>query len=271
MKAHRRAVVHSISARGFFGLSVSTVLAMGCGDSGSDGATRSPNEGAGGVPGTGAGVGGARAAITASQAAGPRAMPVGERSLPLGVNPSEATSRTKDFDELYAAHVDLVRRMLRRRGIAGADLKDLTQKVFLIAFVRLSAFEGRSALSTWLHGICRRVVSGYRRSAAARYERSTDPNELAESIDALETRASELVLAREEEARRALAKLPESQRIVFVMSEVEELAGREIASLLNISIGTVRSRLRFARKALRREVRRLAAQDAFQCDRSSGM
>jgi RNA polymerase sigma-70 factor (ECF subfamily) len=54
------------------------------------------------------------------------------------------------------------------------------------------------------------------------------------------------------------------------MSEVEELPGTEIASLLNISIGTVRSRLRFARKALRREVRRLAAQDAFQCDRPGG-
>jgi RNA polymerase sigma-70 factor (ECF subfamily) len=185
-------------------------------------------------------------------------------------HPTEATPPITDFDELYAAHVDLVRRMLRRRGIGGADLMDLTQKVFLVAFVRLSAFEGRSALSTWLHGICRRVVSAYRRSAAARYERSTDPNELAESIDALETRGAELVLAREEEARRALAKLPESQRIVFVMSEVEELAGTEIASLLNISIGTVRSRLRFARTALRREVRRLAAQDAFRYTRPSG-
>jgi hypothetical protein len=119
----------------------------------------------------------ASATIPASRASGPRAMPVGERLLPLGVNPSEVTSRVTDFDELYAAHVDLVRRILRRRGIGGADLKDLTQKVFLIAYVRLSAFEGRSALSTWLHGICRRVVSGYRRSAAARYERSSSRNQ----------------------------------------------------------------------------------------------
>jgi RNA polymerase sigma-70 factor (ECF subfamily) len=176
---------------------------------------------------------------------------------------TEAISKVTDFQELYATHVDSVRRFLKRRGIDGADLKDLTQRVFLIAFVRLSTFEGRAALSTWLHGICRRVVSAYRRSAASRYERSTDPSKLVELLDALETRGTELALAHQSEVRRALAKLPEPQRIVFVMFEVDELTGTEIASLLNVSLGTVRTRLRFARRTLRREARRLAAKDAL--------
>ena len=205
----------------------------------------------------------ASATIPASRPSGPRAIPVDVSVSQPSVDLSEATSLFTDFQELYATHVGWVQKILRQRGIGGADLLDLTQRVFLIAFVRRSAFEGRSTLSTWLYGICRRVVSAHRRSAATRYERPTDPSELAESLDALESRGTEFVLARQTEARRALAKLPEAQRIVFVMFEVDELAGREIASLLNISIGTVRSRLRFARQTLRREARRLAAKDAL--------
>ena len=60
-----------------------------------------------------------------------------------------------------------------------------------------------------------------------------------------------------------LSKLSEPQRVVFTLFEVDELDGREIATLLNISIGTVRSRLRYARKLFRREVRRRALASAF--------
>jgi len=59
------------------------------------------------------------------------------------------------------------------------------------------------------------------------------------------------------------ARLSEPQRVVFMLFEVDEMEGREIAALLNISLGTVRSRLRYARKLFRREVRRLAIANAF--------
>ncbi|HEY3667619.1 MAG TPA: sigma-70 family RNA polymerase sigma factor, partial [Polyangiaceae bacterium] len=155
------------------------------------------------------------------------------------------------------------------QGIAGADLLDLTQRVFLIAFVRLPTFEGRSTLSTWLYGICTRVTSAHRRSAIVRRELSTDPGALAKSLEAVQTVAAEAVLAGETQARRAIGKLPEAQRTVFVLFEVYELAGPEIASLLNIPMGTVRSRLRYARRALRREVRKLEAKGSLGFDRPS--
>jgi streptogramin lyase len=70
MRPHDRAPLHSIPARWCFSLSVLTVLAMGCGDTGSGDATRPPNEGAGasagGMPGAGSGVGGAQAGSTDS-------------------------------------------------------------------------------------------------------------------------------------------------------------------------------------------------------------
>jgi RNA polymerase sigma-70 factor (ECF subfamily) len=52
--------------------------------------------------------------------------------------------------------------------------------------------------------------------------------------------------------------------VVFVLFELDEMSGDEIAELLDVSVGTVRSRLRLAREAVRREVKRLAARDASQ-------
>ena len=60
-------------------------------------------------------------------------------------------------------------------------------------------------------------------------------------------------------AEAILDKLPDEQRAVFVLFELEELSGEEIAALLGLSVGTVRSRLRLARELFRREVARLRA------------
>src|SRR5688572_22833317 len=79
-----------------------------------------------------------------------------------------------DFRLLYEAHVDFVWRCLRRFGVREADLMDVTQKVFLTAFMKRDDFEGRSALTSWLFGICQRIASDYRRSAPIRREVALD-------------------------------------------------------------------------------------------------
>ncbi len=63
---------------------------------------------------------------------------------------------------------------------------------------------------------------------------------------------------RAQQAEAILAKLPPEQRIVFLLFELEEMSGQDIAELLGISVGTVRSRLRLARESFRREVKRLS-------------
>jgi RNA polymerase sigma-70 factor, ECF subfamily len=168
-----------------------------------------------------------------------------------------------DFRALYDAHFTFVWRCLRRLGVREPDVVDLTQKVFMTAYCKHDGFEGRSLLTTWLFGICQRVASDYRRSALIRREIATDAAEL----DAYAENRDEIGAATELRQRRRLVtaileKLPEPQRVVFVMFELEEMSGQEIAKLLNISVGTVRSRLRLAREAFRREVRRLSAIDA---------
>lgn len=164
-----------------------------------------------------------------------------------------------DFRELYNSHFRMVWRVLRRLGVPGADVLDLTQKVFLIAFMKLPEFEGRSTMSTWLCGICNRVAWAHRRSMTARNEISTDPAQLEEASGELDVPPPDVALALHAEAERVLAKLSEGQRAVFILYEVDELSGPEIASILQISLGTVRSRLRYARATFRREMQRLAS------------
>jgi RNA polymerase sigma-70 factor (ECF subfamily) len=168
-----------------------------------------------------------------------------------------------DFKALYDTHFRLVWCALNRLGVRDADLMDLTQKVFLTAYLKLPEFEGRSLLSTWLWGICRRVAIAYRRSGAIRYEVATDPVSLEVSTEQRSGTGSEVDATRQVAVEHILSKLSEPQRIVFTLFEVDELDGPEIAALLNISLGTVRSRLRYARKLFRREVQRLALASAF--------
>ncbi len=169
-------------------------------------------------------------------------------------------SSETDFRVVYDAHFHFVWRSLRRLGVREADVMDLTQKAFLTAHFKLPEFEGRSSMKTWLFGICQRLASDYRRSARVRREVATDAAEL----DVFSTTGEDLVANAEKKQRATVAeailnKLPEPQLVVFVLFELEEMAGDEIAELLEISVGTVRSRLRLAREAFRREVKRLSA------------
>jgi RNA polymerase sigma-70 factor (ECF subfamily) len=173
------------------------------------------------------------------------------------------TEDLAEFRAVYEAHFRFVWGTLRRLGVREADALDLTQKVFLTLHARAGDFEGRSKLRTFIFGICQRVASDYRRSAMVRYEVVTDSAELdarRESDEDAQVDAESRQHAAAAES--ILNKLPEPQRVVFVLFELDEMSGDEIAELLDVPVGTVRSRLRLAREAVRREVRRLAAADA---------
>ncbi len=163
------------------------------------------------------------------------------------------------FRDVYLAHFDFVWKALRRLGVREQDAQDMTQKVFIVVYLKLPTFENRSSLRTWLYRVCLNTASDYRRSAPIRREVTTEPSQL-EVLSGFQEDARE-----EAEARRRLVtaelildKLPEAQRLVFVLFELEEMSGSEIAEVLGISVGTVRSRLRLARELFTREVKRLS-------------
>jgi RNA polymerase sigma-70 factor (ECF subfamily) len=158
------------------------------------------------------------------------------------------------FEAVYRAHLPMVWRTLSRFGVRESDLPDMTQDVFVVVHRQLPGFEARAEITTWLFSICRLVAWGYRRSARIRREVLVDVDELAQrwaTADGLRK------IADREESRllqAILAKIREKQRLVFVMYELEEMSGEEIAALLQLPVGTVRSRLRLAREAFQREV-----------------
>jgi RNA polymerase sigma-70 factor (ECF subfamily) len=154
-----------------------------------------------------------------------------------------------EFRAFYDEHVATVWRALLRLGVARAELPDAVQEVFLVAFRKLPAFEGRSKVSTWLVGICYRVSSDRRRLAHVR--REVGDGEAVLAACDIRPRPDEMV-ERSEGARvldEILGLLRPEQREVFVMFELEEMSGKEIADLVGAPLKTVFSRLRLAREA----------------------
>ena len=154
-----------------------------------------------------------------------------------------------DFRAFYDEHVALVWRTLFRLGVARADLPDAAQEVFLVAFRKLPEFEGRSKPGTWLVGISYRVASDRRRLAHVRREVGDAPALLARGDE--RPRPDEVAEQHEriEVLDEILARLRPDQREVFVMFELEELSGKEIAAIVGAPLKTVFSRLRLAREA----------------------
>ncbi len=157
------------------------------------------------------------------------------------------------FREIYDQHVAFVFRTLNRFGVAERMLPDAVQEVFTVAFRSLDRFEGRSTLRTWLFGIARRVASDIRRSAPVRHEVLEEA-----ARDAPDSKSDIVIWAeRREELARAEAivrSLPEEQRIVFALFEIEEWTGAEIAEATEVSVATVHSRLRLAREGIKRKL-----------------
>ena len=165
--------------------------------------------------------------------------------LPAPVAPPMPTSA--DFADIYRDHVDFVWRYARTHGIEPASLDDVVQEVFLVVHGRLSSFEQRSSLKTWIAGIAVNVVRSFRRRRNARRigdplaEEDDLPAPQASAFEALELKQSlELLDA-------VLARMTELQREAFVLCELEQFPQIEVAGMLGINENTLRARLRSAR------------------------
>jgi RNA polymerase sigma-70 factor (ECF subfamily) len=171
---------------------------------------------------------------------------------------SERRSESPAIDAIYDAHFRYVWRCLRSLGVNDAALDDAVQDVFIVVQRKLSSFEGRSELATWLYGIALRVARRYRARARAEMapRAELDAVDVPDGVDAesqLE-HSERLVLA-----RRALDALDDEKREVFVLSQVEQMSAPEIAAIVGVPVNTVYSRLRAARAAFAVEVRRFQA------------
>jgi RNA polymerase sigma-70 factor (ECF subfamily) len=147
--------------------------------------------------------------------------------------------------EVFDAHAAYILRSLRHLGVAESDLEDVGQEVFVTVHRRLSSFEGRSKLRTWLYGICLRVASDYRRRAYVRRERATaDP---ARDLPEAEEHAPDARVEARAELQALLGELDDDKRAVVVLYEIEGFSMKEVAEILDCPLQTAYSRLHAAR------------------------
>jgi RNA polymerase sigma-70 factor (ECF subfamily) len=145
-----------------------------------------------------------------------------------------------------------------------ADAADMTQEVFVKVFRNISSFHGEASLRTWIYRIALHEASNQRRwwSRHKRQEMTIDApleSEDGESFclaDALTARdASPYEQAANAQVQRqvmdALQMLPTAYREVVVLREMEGFGYEEIAEMLEVNLGTVKSRLTRGRAALR--------------------
>lgn len=160
------------------------------------------------------------------------------------------------LDELFERYRLLAYRVAYRLLGNEADALDAVQEGFIKVLTRLELFEGRSSLKTWLLRVVSNAALDLGRQRGRRELRSLDLPDGDDCEGTMPVLGDDPALGLERADLRqlldeALATLPESQRRTFVLHAEAELSYREVAEVLGISIGTVMSRLYYARQKLR--------------------
>lgn len=148
-------------------------------------------------------------------------------------------------DRLLDEWLPVVVRWCAHLGGPGVDAEDAAHDVFIVALRRLDRLYDEAHVSAWLFGITRRVLAQHRRRA---WVRRWVPGLTIDVPDPARGPAA-LVAVNEtsESVRAVLAQLPLAERQVLVLCLVEERSDREVAEMLEIPHGTVKSRMRRAR------------------------
>ncbi|HET9955058.1 MAG TPA: sigma-70 family RNA polymerase sigma factor [Polyangiaceae bacterium] len=164
----------------------------------------------------------------------------------------------------YRTELPRVMRLVRRLGVASADVEDVAHEVFIVLQSRFTRLDRDAGLHFWLRAVTFRVCSNYRRRAARRRSESLAEVERGAAAGLLEhhsPRPDECYLSNErrELLHRALARLDPCKREVFLLSEMNDCTALEIATRMQVSPNTVASRLRAARRQIAQRLRGVRA------------
>ena len=155
--------------------------------------------------------------------------------------------------QAFEGQFDYIHRALRRHGVSAGDADDLVQEVFLVMWRRWPDYDPGRPLRPWVAGIAYRVAYHHRERLAREV-----PGGLIDAEDQAAGPEEHLAAARSRDlVLRALGALPEKQRGVMVLHQIDGLSMREVARLLDVPLFTAYSRLRAARVRFAAAVRDL--------------
>lgn len=195
--------------------------------------------------------------------------------LQLGVAAEQADAGTESlleglrsgseeaFEALLAAYQTPVYNLVARLIEHPEDTNDVVQEVFLKVFRNIASFRGNSSLKTWIYRIAineahnhRRWFSRHKRREVGLEDDLGEPLALGEVLPDPGRTPFEIAAGHEakEIVEKALGKVNPLFRAAVVLRDVHEMSYEEIADVLNVSLGTVKSRILRGREALRRSL-----------------
>ena len=168
------------------------------------------------------------------------------------------------FDALILKYRERVFGIVYNMTSNREDAADLTQDAFIKAFQSIHRFQAHSSFFTWLYRIAVNSTLTHLRKAKLRtffsFEKITDEDKTAQLVNQLTDKkgADRDLFIRElqEKLNEAMMKLSIKHRTVVTLFEIEGLSHEEIAEITECSVGTVRSRLHYAKQLLQAELQR---------------
>ncbi len=166
----------------------------------------------------------------------------------------------KAYDSLVIRHRNRIFAMIRNMTHHEADAWDLTQDVFIKAWNALANFEAKAKFSTWLYRIAHNVVYDWNRRK--KHDMAGELNDEIFENDRIDPSAiaiphvggspdEQMAMGElKTKIEAALAKISPEHREIVILKDVQGLAYKEIADVMGCTIGTVMSRLFYARQKL---------------------
>ena len=170
----------------------------------------------------------------------------------------------KAFEEIFNRYANKVYGLAMSTTRNQIDAEDILQEVFLTLVKKINTFEGKASFSTWLYKVALNACYMHFRAKGKKYESNLSLENYApydengtlmgriKSKD-WSDRPDRVLFSREalEMIEKAINDLPENYRVVLYLRDVEDKSSDEVANILGISVGTVKSRLHRARLFLR--------------------
>ncbi|HEX5236381.1 MAG TPA: sigma-70 family RNA polymerase sigma factor [Silvibacterium sp.] len=206
---------------------------------------------------------------------------VGNLASVIGIRPEETAliaqlkaGSEEAFAWLVATYHQPIYSLISRTVPAGSDAADVTQEVFVKIYRGISGFHGDASLRTWIYRIAlhealnqRRWWSRHCRQEVTLEAETGDSNDgqalcIKDTLADLHESPFEIVAQGEmrERIEAALREIPEAFRAVVVLRDLEGFAYEEIAEILNVNLGTVKSRLMRGRAHLKARLTEFAAE-----------
>ena len=172
------------------------------------------------------------------------------------------------FEEVIRRYSARVYSMSYRLTRNTQDTEEVLQDTFVTVFRKISAFEGKSSLSSWIYRVTVNTALmklRKRRSDRLALIEDTIPNyrdSLALADSSFQSASVNLSLR--DKIQTAILELPEEYRAVFVLRDIDGLSTKEVCKILQVTAPAVKSRLHRARLVLRRQLKEVYSGEEIQ-------